>query len=319
MAGKDFYKILGVEKTASVDEIKKAYRKLAKKWHPDVNQGDKAAEEKFKEITEAYAVLNDPNKRRQYDAMGPDGFQSGFDFSEFFRGGFRPGAGGGQRTYHFSGDRGGFNFDVGGLEDIFESLFSGGIGQGRAHGFQPGAGFYPGGNMRATPSTTYQMDVDFVTAAKGGEVDLALEGERVRVTIPAGVENGQKIRLAGKGRRAPTGQRGDLYISLRVQPHSTFTRKGSDIHLEVPVTIAEAGLGSTLQVPTLDGTSEVSLPAGTSSGSSLRLRGKGAFNRQGGRGDQYIKVKIVLPKKLNSKSMELLKEFEKLNPGNPRE
>lgn len=318
MAGKDFYKILGVNKEASLAEIKKAYRQLAKKWHPDVNQGDKAAEEKFKEITEAYAVLSDANKRRQYDAMGPDGFHSGFDFSEFFRGGFRPGSGGGARTYHFSGGQGGFNFDVGGLEDIFESLFSGGMGQGGARGFRPGGhGFYPG--EAVVSPTTYQMDVDFVTAAKGGEIELALEGERVRVRIPAGVENGQKIRLAGKGRPGPGGRRGDLYISLQVKPHDQFERQGSDIYLEVPVTITEAALGATIEVPTLDGHSEVTLPAGTSGGAQLRLRGKGAYLRQGGRGDQYVKIKIVLPKKLNSKSRELLKEFEKLNPGNPRQ
>ncbi len=307
MPGKDFYKLLGVEKAATADVIKKAYRKLAKKYHPDMNPGDKAAEEKFKEITEAYAVLSDPEKRRQYDAMGPDGFRSGFDFSEFSRGGFRPRPG--QRVYHFTGGGpgGGFNFDFGGLEDIFGSMFGGGtVPRGAPAGFE---NFVGGGE-----DSTYGVEVDFLTAAKGGEVELAVEGERLRVKIPPGVDTGQKIRLAGKGQGGRRGQRGDLYLEVSVRPDPVFERKGDDVHVEVPVTIVEAALGATVEVPTIDGISHVTLPEGTSSGAQLRLRSKGVYTRSGSRGDEYVRIKIAAPKKLDKKAKELLREFEKLNP-----
>ena len=302
MAGKDFYKILGVERGATKDEIKKAYRALARKYHPDVNKDNKAAEEKFKEVTEAYAVLSDDQKRKQYDAVGPDAFRSGFDYSEFFRGGFRPG----QQQYYSTGGGQGFHFDFGGLEDIFEGMFSG------------GRSGYAGQRAHAVPrDTTYQMDIDFLTSVKGGEVDVQIEQERVRVTIPPGIESGQKIRLAGKGQRSPAG-RGDLYISLQVKPHSRFQRKGDDIYLTVPVTIAEAALGADLEVDTIDGKSNMKLPPGTSGGQKLRLKSKGVYQRSGKRGDQFVTVSIAIPKKLDRKSKALIKEFEERNPINPR-
>lgn len=308
MPGKDFYKILGVDKSASEAEIKKAYRKLAKKYHPDINPGDKKAEEKFKELTEAYAVLSDANKRRQYDAVGPDGFQSGFDFSEFFGRGFRPRPG--QRTYHFSsGPGGGFNFDMGGLEDIFGSFFGGG-GFGSAgvgsRGFRRGPTAQP-------RDVTYEVEIDFLTSVKGGDMEVNLQGGRKRVKIPAGVKTGQKIRLAGSG-----GQ-GDIYLHLNIRPHPRFQRDRDNIIVEVPVTVAEAALGAKIEVPTIDGTAQVKLPSGTSSGQKLRLKSKGVYHRSGGRGDQYVKIQIVIPKKLDSRSKKLIQEFADRNPQNPRE
>ncbi len=299
MAGKDYYKILGVERSASETEIKKAYRKLAKQYHPDLNPQNKQAEEKFKEITEAYAVLSDTEKRKQYDALGPDGFHSGFDFSEF-SGGFRPRPG--QRTYHFSSGKGAtFNFDMGGLEDIFESI----LGGKRASQQQWGQG-------PETKEETYQLEIDFLTAVKGGEIEVPLRGERKRVKIPAGVENGQTIRLPGvKGR-------GDIFLSLQVNFHPQFTREGDDILVELPVTIVEAALGAKIDVPTIDGTAQVQLPPGTSSGQKLRLKSKGVYLRDGRRGDQYVRISIVTPKHIDARSKELLQEFAKRNPQNLR-
>ncbi|HLG19291.1 MAG TPA: J domain-containing protein [Bdellovibrionota bacterium] len=314
MKGKDYYKLLGVERSATNDQIKKAYRKLAKQYHPDFNPGNKQAEDKFKEITEAYAVLSDADKRRQYDAIGPDGFQSGFDFSQFFGGGFRPRPG--QRVYHFSSGQGGFNFDFGGLEDIFGSMFGGGAGPG-AHGHVPFESFEStGGGADATS----ELEIDFLTAVKGGDVQVNVGGERLSVKIPAGVENGQQIRLAGKGgAQGKRSSRGDLYITLRIQPHPTLERKGSDIVADVPVTLAEAALGSTIEVSTVDGLSHAKLPPGTSSGVQLRLKGKGVYRRDGGRGDHYARIQIVIPKDLDRRSKELIEEFAKKNPLNPRQ
>ena len=302
MASKDFYNLLGVDRKASQSEIKKAYRVLAKKYHPDVNKDDKQAEEKFKEFTEAYAVLGDEKKRKQYDAVGPDGFQSDFDYSQFFRGGFRPRPG--QQTYHYkTGSGQQYNVDFGGMEDILGSLFGGARG---------GTGFRSA--QHSVPrDTKYQMEVDFMTAVNGGEIEVAINQERVRVKIPRGVNSGQTLRLAGKGQATPQG-RGDLYISLIVASHPSFERSGDDITVEVPVSITEAALGTKFKVPTIDGSSEVSLPSGTSSGQTLRLKGKGVYKKGKNRGDQYVRIKIVAPKKLDSKSKKLLEDFAKRNP-----
>jgi curved DNA-binding protein len=290
MSGKDYYKILGVDRAAGEAEIKKAYRKLAKQYHPDLNPGNKAAEEKFKELTEAYAVLSDADKRRQYDAVGPEGFRSDFDFSQFFRGGFRPQPG--QRSYHFSTGQGrGFNFDFGGLEDIFGSMFGG----------------FPGAGAASEPDPEYEVSIDFLTAVRGGEIEVNLSGDRVRAKIPPGVDTGQRIRLPGKGRR-------DVYLTLRVRPDPRFERQGDDIVVEAPVAVTEAILGGEIEVPTIDGTSAVKLPPGTSSGAQLRLKGKGVRGRHGVRGDQYVRIRIVVPKDLDSKSKELIREFAKRNP-----
>ncbi|MCB0308787.1 MAG: J domain-containing protein [Bdellovibrionales bacterium] len=299
MASKDYYNILGVPKGASEKELKKAYRDLAKKYHPDVNPGNKTAEDKFKEVTEAYAVLSDPKKRKQYDMMGSEGFKSDFDFSEFFRGnpfgGQKGQRGGGQyQTYNFGGGRGGsFHFDMGGLEDIFEPLFGGNYGQR-----------YKGSS--AKPPQQYILEVDFLTAAKGGEVEVALGGQKKHVKIPAGIESGQTLRLASAS--------GTTHLKIQVQPHHLFVRKGSDIYVDAPISVVQAILGGEVSVPTIDGSATLTLPPGTSSGQKLRMKGKGTASRSGPRGDQYVTIQIKVPKSIDAKSKELIEEFSKRNP-----
>ncbi|MEZ4704947.1 MAG: DnaJ domain-containing protein [Bdellovibrionota bacterium] len=289
---KDYYQILGVSKEASDAQIKKAYRQLAKKYHPDVNQNNPEAEKKFKEITESYAVLSDPKKRKQYDTMGPGGFDSGFDFSDFFRG-YQSG-GGRNQSFHFGGGRGGgFHFDMSGLEDIFEG-FSG-------FGFQrPGQG--QSGFGPASPSAGYKMEVDFMTAAKGGQIDVDIAGQRKRVSIPAGIDTGKKIRISSGHQQ--------LLIEVVVKPHERFVRNGLDITSEVSLSIVEATLGATVEVQTLDGVSQIKIPAGTSSGQKLRLSKKGIKSSDGSMGDHYVVISIVPPKNLSEQSIQMLKKFE---------
>ena len=290
MANRDYYDILGLSSGASETEIKKAYRKLAKKYHPDVNPDDKAAEEKFKEVTEAYAVLSDPQKRKQYDAVGPGGFQSGFDFSEFFKG--RTSSSG---TYDFSGgSQGGFHFDMGGLEDIFEPLFGGGRHQYQRH-------------ARPQP-VEYQTQIDFVTAVKGGEVDLQIDGHRKRVSVPSGVKDGQKIRLA-----KALGQR-DLILKLLVSSHPKFQREDQNILTDLPITIYQAVLGGEVEVETIDGIVKMTIPAGTSSGSKLRLKNKGAYLSGGNRGDHFVRIQIRVPKKISSEEKQIFKNLKENHP-----
>lgn len=293
---KDFYNTLGVSKTATEAEIKKAYRALAKKYHPDVNPNNKAAEEKFKEVTEAYAVLSDPNKRKQYDTMG-SGFQSGFDFSEFSRG-FQqhPGSG----SFHFGGGSGGFQFDASGLEDLFGAFMGGNARRGgRRQSRNPFEGY-----QQQKPTQQFEMEVDFITAARGGEIEAELSGKRKRIQIPKGIESGQKIRVAGE-----SGQP-DSIIMLRIRPHPVFSREHDDIVSEISLDIAEATLGATKTVETIDGVSEVKVPAGTPSGSKLRLKGKGLYNRDGSRGDHMVRIKIVPPKNLSDKARDLIEKLK---------
>lgn len=294
---KDFYNVLGVSKTASEAEIKKAYRSLAKKYHPDVNPNNKEAEDKFKEITEAYAVLSDSGKRKQYDTMGPGGFQSGFDFSEFFKGyQQQPGSG----SFHFRGGNGGFQFDASGLEDIFETMMGGAAaGRGRSRARNPFEQY-----QQQAPTQQFEMEIDFLMAARGGEIEVDLSGKRKRIQVPKGIESGQKIRVSGD-RGAP-----DSIITLKIRPHPTFSREGDDVVSEVELNIVEAAIGATKTVETIDGTSEVKIPGGTASGAKLRLKGKGMHLRNGSRSDHLVRVKIVPPKKLSAKAKELLEKLE---------
>jgi molecular chaperone DnaJ len=294
---KDFYTMLGVAKDAEPAAIKKAYRKLARQLHPDHNPGDSKAEERFKDIGEAYAVLSDPQQRAQYDQLramaagsprftaGGRGSQAGFE--DVLGGMF--GQQGGRVRYQTGGGAGGF-------EDILGGLFSGGFG-----GQRP-----PARGQDLTASTT----LAFRTAAQGSTVSLSVEGRTVNARIPAGVREGQKIRLRGKGRPGEGGApAGDLVIEVHVTPHPVFSVDGSDLRVTVPVAFDEAALGAQIDVPTLDGsTVRVKIPAGTPSGRTLRVKGKGIVTPKG-TGDLLVGVQVVVPQRLTPAAREAVQAF----------
>jgi curved DNA-binding protein len=274
---KDLYAILGVPENADAETIKKAYRKLAKQNHPDATGGDKKKTERFKEIGDAYAVLSDAKKRQEYDRLrqapvGADGMPQGFDadaFSQIF-GDFRGGGGG-----------------FGDLGDLFSSIFGmgGGVGGGRARASR-------GADAQAS------LEVSFREAALGTRRALRTgTGQSVDVNVPPGVETGARLRLAGQGGQAPRGGRpGDLYLDVTVQPDAHLRRVGRDIELALPLTVGEAILGTQVDVPTVDGSVRLTVPPGASSGSKLRLRGKGVKAPDGTRGDQFCRIEIVVPR-----------------------
>ena len=301
---KDLYKTLGVAENAEESAIKKAYRKLAKEYHPDVTGNDKKKTERFKEINEAYAVLGDAQKRKEYDRlrhapMRPDGMPEGFDADAFARTfGGRATAGGVQ----FEGD-----FDVG---DIFASLFGGAPG-GRATQTW-------GGRVRPRQSrgadVIGQLPVSFAEAALGTRRTVRTnDGGSVEIAIPPGVESGGRLRVAGKGAAAPGpgGVPGDMYLDLEVRPDPHLRRAGDDIELELPVTISEAVLGAKVEVPTVEGPVTLTIPPGTSSGARLRLRGRGIKKPDGTRGDQIARVEIMAPK-IKPEDTETRKLFEQI-------
>ncbi|MBO8136724.1 MAG: molecular chaperone DnaJ [Desulfotomaculum sp.] len=353
MSKRDYYEVLGVSKDASQEEIKKAYRKLARKYHPDANPGDKEAEAKFKEIAEAYAVLSDPDKRAKYDQFGHAG-ADGQGFEGFDFGGFE---------------------DFGGLNDIFDIFFGGG-GHRRRGGPQRGAdlklnlelsfkeaafgvekdiqvprtencetcngtGAAPGsspktcgvchgtGQVKQAAETPFGRIVQTRTCANCRGTGKVIEKlcptcggsgqvrrtRSIHVKIPAGVDNGSRIRLSGEGEHGLRGgPPGDLYIFISVRPHKIFKREGNDVYCEVSINFAQAALGDEITVPTLEGEAELKIPAGTQSGTIFRIRGKGVpYVNGGGRGDQHVRVKVVTPTKLTEKQKELLKEFIKLS------
>jgi DnaJ-class molecular chaperone len=298
---RDLYEVLGVARNASEAEIKKAYRKLARQHHPDRNPGDKQAEARFKEVQDAYDILGDKAKREQYDRFGFAGPGPGL-------GGFGGAGGpGGGRTFHWEGGvpfggQGGID-----LESILRQFGGGGAGPDVEEAFGPRT---RGRTRRQRPAETEsEITIPFETAALGGSVSLSIDGREVTVKVPAGVEEGKKLRLAGQ---APGG--GDLLVKLRIAPHPYFRREGSNLILDVPMTITEAALGTKVDVPTLDGARlTVKVPPGTSSGARLRLRGKGVAG-----GDQYIEIKIVAIIPADERSRELLEEFARRNPQNPR-
>jgi len=291
---RDLYEVLGVGRDASDEDIKKAYRTLARQYHPDRNPGDKQAEQRFKEVQTAYEVLSDKGKRAQYDRFGSVGPEDGFG-----------GGGRGGTTFHWGGGMPeGFEFDPAQAEEIFGQFF-GGLGGGPTRG-RPGGR----GRRQAPPApSTAEVSIPFTTAALGGKVGLRVGINEIEVKIPAGVHEGQTMRLQGQ---APGG--GDLLLKLHVEPHPYFRREGNDLLLEVPVSLTEAVLGAKIDVPTLDGARlAVKIPPGTSSGTRLRLRGKGIAG-----GDQFIEIKVVVPRPADDKSRELIEEFSRLNPQDPR-
>lgn len=385
---KDYYATLGVKKTATADEIRKAFRKLARKYHPDVNPGDKKAEEKFKEISEANDVLSDEKKRKVYDQFG---FYSDQIDPAAAEAAARAGHGRGAGTQEVPFDFGGFDFSDfasagagsqggsaqsggwGGFRDIFSGMFSQG---GKQRGPEPGT------------DLEYQVTVDFWTAIRGGTTRLDIhrqetcptckgkattggphtcpechgsgqvtqmggrmkfniqcprcggsgkvlnacptchgEGtvartEHIDFRIKPGTRDGQRIRLAGKGNAGTNGGApGDLYLIIRTGPHPVFTRQGDDIHIAVPITVAEAALGAKIEVPTIDGRAQLKIPPATQSGQKLRMRERGvpSATREGTRGDEIVTVEITVPHLQDERSKEILREFAKLNPDDPRQ
>ncbi len=289
----DYYETLGVKRDAAADEIRKAYRKLSRENHPDVKPDDKAADARFKQVQEAYAVLGDAEKRAKYDKYG-------HAFNAAGRGPGGPGGyGGGGAGPVDLNDILGEGFDLG---DLFGGLGGGGFGRGRRG---------PAARPAKGPDVRAEVTVPFAVAAAGGSQELAFDRggrtERLSVKIPAGVADGATIRLAGQGEPGRGGPAGDLLLSIKVATHPYFRRDGNDLLVDVPITTAEAALGARVEAPTLsEGTVVVTLPPGTSSGRKLRLRGKGIADRKTGtRGDLYVVAKVVVPDTLTDEQKEL--------------
>lgn len=303
------YQVLGVTREASADEIKKIYRRLARETHPDLNPGDTKAEARFKEISAAYEVLSDPERRKHFDEFGEISLQAGFDadrarasrdrFSSRF---------GAPETEGF-----GEGYAFGGIEDLLR-------GFGARGGGASGARFRMDG-----PDVEASMSLSFVEAVKGGErrigiarprVDGSRFEEEITVRIPPGVTDGGRLRIPGKGGEGMNGgEPGDLWVQVRVEPHPFFRRDGRDLELDLPITLAEAVIGGRVEVPTLDGRATVTIPPGTSSGSRLRLRGQGVpASRTTPAGDLYARIKIVVPKDAAAKLGEVLRDLGEEDP-----
>jgi DnaJ-class molecular chaperone len=348
VAYKDYYKILGVEKNADAKTIKQAYRRLARRYHPDQNPGNKAAAERFKEANEAYEVLSDPEKRRRYDALGPDW--------QRYAGGFPGGQPGGGPA-----DFGGFRVhvgregDLGDFSEFFRTVF-GDLGARRSSFIDLedlGAGPFGAGRGGRRPRRgedlrsaveisleesvegtrrTIEMDLREPCGTCGG---TGRQGEsqcptclgrgeierrqRVEVKIPAGVRDGSRVRAAGEGGFGTGGPRGDLYLHVRVRPHPVFERREDDLHVELPIAVWEAALGAEVDVPTLRGKVTMRIPSETPSGKTFRLPGYGVPRARGdGRGDQFVRVKVVVPTGLSARERELFEELRRLRPAPPR-
>ena len=293
MAEQDFYTTLGVERGATEDEIKKAYRRLARKHHPDVNQNDPKAEQRFKEISAAYEVLSDSEKRARYDEFGLRGLDAGFDparareYETWQRGARRSPLHG---EFEAPAD----------MEDLLQNLFGGRAGRAR--------GPRKGGDIRG------DIEIDFLDAVRGGEVRVSVGDQaNLRVKIPAGSDEGTQVRLQGQGEPGPGGgPPGDLYLKLHVRPHAFYRREGADLTLDLPVTLPEIVRGVFVEVPTPDGPVTLKVPPASRPGQKLRLRGKGVVQRGGGRGDLYAVLELRLPDTRDPKLAEIAQEMEPL-------
>lgn len=299
---KDYYKLLGVERGARAEEISKAYKKLARQYHPDLNPGDKQAEDKFKEINEAYEVLKDPEKRKLYDQLGPD-WQHGQQFQG------NPGFGNAHFT--FNGQR----FDGSGFSDFFETLFGGGGGgRGAQFGPDPFGGF--SSRSRRGRDVEAELSLSLEEALRGGRRAVTLQmpqgPKTLEVNVPAGIREGAKLRLAGQGDPAPGGTPGDLFLRVRYLAHPLFKVEGENLHCDVALAPWEAALGARVAVPTLEGEVELSIPAGSSSGRKFRLRGKG-LGSGANRGDLLARVMIKVPARLSAEESEIWQKLAQVS------
>ncbi len=330
MPERDYYEVLGVARDATPDAIKKAYRALARKFHPDVNPGDKTAESKFKEVQQAYDVLSDADKKAKYDRFGDAAFEG--------MAAAGPRAGASNFTFHFGGEPGqGQGYDNIDFSQFFGHMGgAGGAGAGvdeddEGHGggiFEDLLGRMRSGRpgrTRPGRSTEAPLSIPFLTAVRGGETTIELQRgggktETLVVKIPPGVETGSKLRLKGRGEPGARGApAGDLTIVITVEPHPYFRREGRDLLVDVPITVGEAILGAKVDVPSPEGQKSLTIPAGTSSGQKLRLRGLG-LPASGSKpaGDLFVVLKVVVPKGVDDESRKLIEEFSRRNPQTPR-
>lgn len=312
---KDYYQVLGVSKNATADEIKKAYRKLARKYHPDLNPGDKKAEARFKEINEAQEVLSDPEKRAKYDQFGQYWQQAA-------QGGTPPGSGGTGVNVDF----GGFDFgQYGSFEDFINEILGRAGGQGRtSYSYRTtspgGFGDYGSSYDMPVADSEAAIALTFSEAFHGTQKQFRLGNETIKVRIPPGAKTGSRLRIKGKGQQSPfSGQRGDLYLNIELQPHHLFKFQGDNLVAEIPLTPEEAVLGAEITVPTPDGKVTMKVPAGVDSGQSLRLKNKGWRQPNQQRSDLIIKLKIVSPKDLSDIEREYYRKLQQSSNYNPRQ
>lgn len=306
---KDYYKVLGVSKNASQDEIKKAYRKLAVKFHPDKNQGDKKAEERFKEISEANEVLSDPGKRKKYDELGNNwkqyeqagaGASGGYDWSQFNRN--KPGGGG----YYYEGNMEDIFGETSGFSDFFNSFFGEKTGRRRSTGGKRRSNFQPRQDLQA------EMVITLEEAFIGTSRILEVEGKKLRIKTKPGSYNDQELKIANK---TPDGSYGDIFIKIKVLNDPNFVREGNNLISEVPVDLFTAVLGGKTEVNTLSGKINITIPAGTQNGNKLRIKGKGmpVYDKPEIYGDLIIQIKIIIPEHLNEEEKKLFKKLKEIH------
>jgi curved DNA-binding protein len=325
---KDYYKILGVPKDATDKQIKQAYRKAARKYHPDINPGDRGAEMRFKEINEANEVLSDSEKRRKYDQLGAN-WQQYERYADAQPGGF-PGFEG----FHVEFGGGPGRQPSGGFSDFFKTFFGGGLDLDEVLGRAGGAGFRGGGRRSGFNSVapakgrdvSATLQITLEEAYHGTKKRLSLAtgpaspDQRIEVKVPAGVGDGSRIRVTGKGEPGVMGgPPGDLYLEVRLQQHHIYKHKGNDLFVEVPVTVAEATLGAEIEIPTMGGKAKIKVPSGSQSGRLMRLRGKGMPHLKGkGHGDLFAKLQVLTPTELSDRERQLYEELGSIKGDNPR-